>query len=167
MTERACAPTSARLEEATARSAAGRPGRLTLRSYFRQTRPIYLLGLPVIYSMAVPLIVLDLAATVYQHTCFRIYGIARVRRLAYLVIDHHRLPYLNPIEKAHCVYCSYANQVLAYAREIIARSEQFFCPIKHARPILDPHHRTVRFVDYADGQAYSRELLRLRKDWES
>ena len=166
MTERTCAPTS-RLGEASARSAAGKPGRLALRSYLRQTRPIYLLGLPVIYSMAVPLIVLDLAATVYQHICFRIYGIARVRRLAYLVIDHHRLPYLNPIEKAHCVYCSYANQVIAYAREIIARSEQFFCPIKHARPILDPHHRAVRFVDYADGQAYPRALLRLRKDWES
>ena len=167
MTERTCAPTSARLEDTTARRATGSRGRLALRSYFRQTRLIYLLGLPVIYSMALPLIVLDVAATVYQHICFRIYGIARVRRLAYLVMDHHQLPYLNPIEKAHCLYCSYANQVIAYAREIIARSEQFFCPIKHARPILDAHHRTARFVDYADGQAYSRKLLTLRKDWES
>jgi hypothetical protein len=165
MTERASAPTSARLE-ATPGSRPGSRGRLALRSYFRQTRPIYLLGLPVIYSMALPLVVLDLSATVYQHICFRIYGIPRVRRFAYLVIDHHRLPYLNSIEKAHCVYCSYANQVLAYAREIIARSEQFFCPIKHARPILDPHHRTARFVAYADAEAYSHKLPTLRTDWE-
>ena len=165
MTERACAPMSARLKS-TPGSRPGSPGRLALRSYFRQTRPIYLLGLPVIYSMALPLVVLDLSATVYQHICFRIYGITRVRRFAYLVIDHHRLPYLNSIEKAHCVYCSYANQVLAYAREIIARSEQFFCPIKHARPILDPHHRTARFVAYADAEAYSQKLPTLRTDWE-
>jgi hypothetical protein len=166
MTERVSASTSARVEEASPRSRAGAPDRLSFRSYILQTRPLYLLGLPVIYSMALPLVLLDLSATVYQHVCFRIYGIARVRRFAYLVIDHHRLPYLNPIEKAHCVYCSYANQVIAYAREIIARSEQFFCPIKHARPIRDPHHRTARFVAYADGQAYSRELPTLRKDWE-
>lgn len=166
MTERACASTSARVEAATPRSLRANSGRLTLWSYLRTTRPIYLLGLPVIYSMALPLVMLDLSATVYQHICFRIYGIGRVRRSAYLLIDHHRLPYLNPIEKAHCVYCSYANQVIAYAREIIARSEQFFCPIKHARPILDPHHRTARFVAYGDGQAYSQQLLALRKDWE-
>jgi hypothetical protein len=166
MTERASASTSARLEQESPRSHAGASGRLSFRSYVLTTRPHYLLGLPVIYSMAFPLMLLDLSATVYQHICFRIYGIARVRRFAYLVIDHHRLPYLNPIEKVHCVYCSYANQVIAYAREIIARSEQFFCPIKHARPILDPHPRTARFVAYADGQAYSRKLPTLRQDLE-
>ena len=96
--------------------------------------------------MALPLVVLDLSATVYQYVCFFAYGIARVRRSAYLVIDHHRLPYLNSFEKPHCVYCSYANQVIAYAREIIARSEQFFCPIKHARrtPIRTTGRRGFR-----------------------
>jgi hypothetical protein len=32
-------------------------------------------------------------------------------------IDRHRLGYLNVIEKANCVYCSYANGVVAYVRD--------------------------------------------------
>ena len=135
--------------------------------YLKQTRPIYLLGIPVIYSMAAPLLLLDLSATLYQHVCFRIYGIPRLRRLDYLVLDRHRLPYLNTLEKLHCLYCSYANQVIAYAREIIARSEQFFCPIKHARPIRDPHERAARFFEYGDGEAYFQRLLAIRKDWDT
>ena len=119
--------------------------RPSLWQYLKQTRPIYVLGAPVIYGMAIPLLVLDLSATLYQQVCFRIYGIPRLRRLDYLVLDRHRLPYLNAFEKLHCVYCSYANQVLGYAREIIARSEQFFCPIKHARSTVDPHQRTQKF----------------------
>ena len=133
--------------------------------YLKQTRPIYVLGAPVIYGMTLPLIILDLSATLYQHLCFRIYGIPRVRRSNYFVLDRHRLPYLNAFEKLHCVYCSYANQVISYAREVIARSEQFFCPIKHARPIVDPHQRTQRFFEYGDAQSYYQNLMTLRKDW--
>lgn len=141
--------------------------RPSLWQYLKQTRPIYVLGAPVIYGMAIPLLVLDLSATLYQQVCFRIYGIPRLRRLDYLVLDRHRLPYLNAFEKLHCVYCSYANQVLGYAREIIARSEQFFCPIKHARSIVDPHQRTQKFFEYGDAEAYFQNLLTMRKDWGS
>ncbi len=134
--------------------------------YFRTTRFAYLLGAPVIYGMAVPLLIFDVLATVYQYVCFFVYGIPRVRRSDYLVIDRHRLPYLNAFEKMHCVYCSYANQLIEYAREINARSEQFFCPIKHARRTLDPHHRTVRFFEYGDARAYSQNLETMRNDWD-
>ena len=134
--------------------------------YFRTTRFAYVLAAPVIYGMAVPLLILDVSATVYQYVCFSVYGIPRVRRSDYLVFDRHRLPYLNAFEKLHCVYCSYANQLVEYAREINARSEQFFCPIKHARRTLDPHHRTERFFDYGDARAYLQNLETMRKDWD-
>lgn len=143
-----------------------RVGRPRFWGYVKETRPIYVLGVPVIYGMAVPLALLDVSATLYQQVCFRIYGIPRLRRLDYLVFDRHRLPYLNAFEKLHCLYCSYANQVIAYAREIIARSEQFFCPIKHARRLVDPHERTEKFFEYGDAEAYLQNLLRVRKDWE-
>ena len=64
-----------------------------------------------------------------------------------LVFDRHRLGYLNAIEKVHCVYCGYANGLVAYAREIAARTEQYFCPIKHAAPIAAPHDRYHLFAD--------------------
>jgi hypothetical protein len=143
------------------------PERPRLWQYLRTTRFAYVLAAPVVYGMAVPLVILDVSATVYQYVCFFIYGIPRLRRSDYFVLDRHRLPYLNPLEKLHCLYCSYANQLIEYAREINARSEQFFCPIKHARRTLDPHHRSERFVDYGDGQAYFRKLETMRKDWDN
>ena len=122
-----------------------------------------LLTTPVIYSLAIPFLVLDLWVTLYQAICFPIYGIARVPRGSYLVIDRHKLAYLNTIEKANCLYCSYANGVLGYVREVTARTEHYWCPIKHSRAIPVPHGHYQLFLDYGDAEGYRRGLTRLRK----
>lgn len=126
------------------------------------SRPQYLLTAPIIYSMIVPLALLDLFATIYQATCFPIYRIAKVKRSNYIVIDHQHLAYLNAIEKLHCIYCSYANGLLAYIREIAARTEQFFCPIKHARNILDTHAHYNQYLDYGEAEHFQERLAELR-----
>ena len=95
-------------------------------------------------------LLLDLAVTVYQAVCFPVYGIPKVARGEYLVFDRGSLRYLNVIEKIGCVYCSYANGLLAYVVEIAARTEQHFCPIKHARKLLRPHSHYANFVPYGD-----------------
>lgn len=125
----------------------------------------YILSAPVIYGMIIPLLLLDLSITVYQQVCFRIYRIPRVERKEYLVIDRQHLSYLNPIEKINCMYCGYANGLLAYGREITARTEQFWCPIKHARRTLGSHQRASRFLDYGDAGAYRSGLNALRSEW--
>jgi hypothetical protein len=117
---------------------------------------------PVVYSLAIPLLALDLWTTVYQWVCFPVFGIPRVRRRAYFVIDRHKLAYLNAIEKVHCTYCSYANGLLAYVREVAARTEQYWCPIKHARVVIAPHRRYRSFLDYGDAGGYRRELPAIR-----
>ena len=121
---------------------------------------------PLIYSVLVPLVLLDVWFTVYQGVCFRIYGIPRVRRSDYFVLDRHYLAYLNGIEKFNCVYCGYANGLLAYAREIAGRTEQYWCPIKHARRVRTPHDRYRLFVDYGDADGYRTELPRLRRSYD-
>ena len=113
---------------------------------------------PVIYSMVVPLAIIDITFTLYQHVCFRAYGIPRVQRLAYLVNDRHKLGYLNVIEKANCAYCGYANGVIAYAREILSRTEQYWCPIRHAHRVLSAHERYPGFFPYGDAQGYQQGL---------
>ena len=133
--------------------------------YLSQAPLAYILSAPVTYSMIVPLIILDASVTLYQHICFRIYSVPRVRRADYLVVDRHHLAYLNVIEKLHCVYCGYSNGVVEYAREINARTEQYWCPIKHARRSLDPHERTREFFDYGDAEAYRQGLDVMRKEW--
>jgi len=132
--------------------------------FLRESRPANLLTTPVVYSMIVPIVLLDVWVTVYQAICFRIYGIARVRRSQYIVIDRHHLAYLNAIEKLNCVYCGYANGVFAYVREIAGRTEQYWCPIRHAKRVRAPHRHYRRFVDYGDAEGYQRRLLPLRDE---
>lgn len=140
--------------------------RTRLRHYIRHANPWSLVTAPVIYGMVIPLAVLDLSLTLYQHICFRAYGIPRVRRRDYMVIDRHRLDYLNAVEKINCAYCGYGNGLIAYSREIVARTEQYWCPIRHARRIPDAHERYKRFFHYGDAEAYSRSLARMKKEYE-
>ena len=118
---------------------------------------------PVIYFVLLPMLMLDLFVTVYQRICFPIYGIAKVKRQDYFVYDRTHLAYLNVIEKINCAYCSYGNGLMAYAREIVARTEMYWCPIKHARKVLQAHPYYAGFVDYGDAKAYQHELDLLRK----
>jgi hypothetical protein len=123
-----------------------------------------LLVAPVIYSMILPLVALDIWATLYQHICFRVYRIPRVKRADYIAFDREHLAYLNAIEKLNCIYCGYGNGVAGYVREIASRTEQYWCPIKHARRILDPHRRYLNFLEYGDAEGYRQKLKDLRND---
>jgi len=125
-------------------------------------RPQNLITGPVIYGMIVPLLMLDLFVTLYQAVCFPVYRIARVRRAAYIVLDRQHLEYLNFIEKFHCTYCGYASGLVAYVYEIVARTEEYFCPIKHARRILGTHSRYPRFLDYGEAADYEARLEAFR-----
>jgi hypothetical protein len=109
-----------------------------------------------------PILLLDLCITIYQHICFRAYGLARVRRGDYFVYDRTHLAYLNLIEKINCAYCSYGNGVMAYGREVVARTEQYWCPIKHARKIMGAHSYYTGFVDFGNAQRYKEELENMR-----
>ena len=125
-------------------------------------RPQNLMTGPIIYSMIVPLVILDLCVSFYQATCFPIYRIAKVRRGDYIVFDRQQLEYLNFVEKFHCSYCAYGNGLIAYVGEIVARTEAYFCPIKHARKVLGTHARYTRFVEYGDAQDYAARLEAIR-----
>ena len=125
-------------------------------------RPQNLITGPIIYGMIVPLAIMDLFATLYQATCFPIYRVAKVSRADYVVFDRQHLEYLNFIEKFHCTYCAYGSGLVAYVGEIVARTEQYFCPIKHARKVLGTHSRYARFLDYGDAGDYEARLEAFR-----
>jgi len=65
-------------------------------------RPQNLITGPLIYGMALPLLMLYLCVSFYQWACFPIYAIRKVRPADDLVFDRHHLGYLNFIEKFHC-----------------------------------------------------------------
>jgi len=125
-----------------------------------------MLTIPVIYFALLPAVFLDAVVSGYQCICFPVYGIPKVRRGQYIIMDHHQLRYLNLIEKLGCAYCSYFNGLIGYVREIAARTEQYWCPIRHARPVKAPHSRYRHFFAYGDAEGYRTGLAEVRKRFD-
>jgi len=127
-----------------------RAARQKFFAYIAEIRPLVFVTAPVIYSVILPFLLIDLWVTLYQWICFPIYGIPKVRRRDHIVIDRHHLAYLNWLEKLNCIYCGYGNGVASYVREVSARTEAYWCPIKHARRWHGAHEHYAGFLDYGD-----------------
>lgn len=140
--------------------------RIGLLRYLAGVRPAVLLSAPLIYAGWIPFLLLDLFVSLYQAVCFPIYRIPKARRADYVVFDREGLSYLNFIEKFNCFYCSYCNGIAAYAREVAARTEQYWCPIKHARRFKGIHERYPQFFDFGDAEAFRQGLERLRREYK-
>lgn len=135
-------------------------------SYIRDSRFMILLTTPVIWACFIPVALLDLFMFVYQAICFPVYGIPKVKRSDYIRLDRRHLAYLNWAEKFNCEYCGYANGVLACATEVAARTEQYWCPIKHALRMKSMHSRYRHFFDYGDAEQYRRRIEQVRRSFE-
>jgi hypothetical protein len=133
-----------------------------LRSQLRNV-----LSMPIIYPLLIPFVVLDLSLSIYQQLCFSLYQIPKVKRSNYFVFDHHLLKYLNLIQKLNCFYCSYVSGVIGFAREIAGRTEQYWCPIKHAHKVRHPHPLYINFSDYGDAENFLEESAQLRQSLRS
>ena len=133
--------------------------------FLRDSRLLVMLTAPFIYAVFIPFVLLDAAVTLYQTVCFPVYRIPKVKRRDYIVFDCSDLPYLNLIEKINCAYCSYGNGVAAYVREVAARTEQYWCPIKHARRVIASHDRYPQFFEFGDAESYRQGLERLRRQY--
>lgn len=137
-----------------------------IHRYILDSTFLTILTTPVIWFCFVPLAFLDLIISAYQGICFGIYGIPKVRRADYLLIDRNRLSYLNFLEKLNCEYCAYGNGVLAFATEVAARTEQYWCPIKHALRMKSMHSRYRFFFDYGDAEHYRQQIEQVRRSFE-
>jgi hypothetical protein len=135
-------------------------------AYVRDSRFMILLTTPVIWSCIIPIALTDLFMSVYQAICFPIYGIPKVRRSDYIKLDRRHLAYLNWAEKLNCEYCGYANGVIACATEIAARTEQYWCPIKHALRMKSMHSRYRHFFEYGDAEHYRQQIETVRRSFE-
>lgn len=133
-----------------------------LGRYLLGANPLTVLSAPVIYSLIIPFAIMDIWVSLYQAICFRVYRIPQVKRGQYMVFDRSMLEYLNVIEKLNCAYCSYANGVVAYVREVASRTEQYWCPIKHAQRVYGAHPRYAQFIEYGDGEDYRDKLRQQR-----
>ena len=118
---------------------------------------------PVIWSVLIPAFLLDLFVSMYHTICFPVYGIPKIKRSDYIVIDRGRLKYLQLDEKLSCLFCGYFNGLLAYCAEIAARTEQYWCPIRHRRKPKGTHDRYHLFLEHGDSDNYPARLATFRK----
>lgn len=137
-----------------------------ISQYLKDSEILNILTVPFIWGCLFPALLMDGVVSIYQAVCFPIYKIPKVKRGNYIVFDRHALSYLNGIEKLNCMYCGYFNGLIAYIREIAARTEQYWCPIKHARRTSDFHSRYGKFLEYGDAEGFRREINRVRHDFK-
>jgi hypothetical protein len=118
----------------------------------------HLLTMPFIYAIFFAILFLDICIELYQHICFPVYRIPLVPRGEYIRIDRHKLQYLNIFQKMNCMYCGYVNGFLRYAVEIGAKTEQYWCAIKHKempeKSFRKPKHQEA-FMNYDDKETFN------------
>ncbi len=146
-----------------------REGRTKIESsikYLSSFPVLAVFTMPFIWSMMIPALLADIFVTIYQSVCFPIYKIPKVKRRDYVVIDRYNLFYLDRAERINCLYCEYFNGIIGYTREVAARTEQFWCPIKHSKPQIDMHSRYEKFFDFGDFETYRKELKERRSNFK-
>jgi hypothetical protein len=125
-------------------------------------KALQIITAPFIYLCFIPTIALDLIVTLFQKVCFPLYGIPSVTRADHVIIDRHKLKYLNLSKKINCVYCGYFTGVISYSQEIAGRTEQYWCPIKHAKKLKNSHSQYEKFIAHGDAKAYQENFVKIR-----
>ncbi len=115
------------------------------------------ISFPFLFGMFIPLVICDICAEIYHRICFPLYGIPIVRRSKYIIIDRHKLSYLSLMQKMGCVYCGYANGLIAYLTKIAGDTENYWCSIKHNYKSVDffQEHQE-HFLDYNNEESYKK-----------
>lgn len=132
--------------------------RIPAWKYFFPKNIRHLLSLPFIYMMIIPTVIMDIFITIYHWVAFPLYGIPKVKRADYITYDRKFLDYLNIIQKVNCLYCSYVNGFFAYALEIAARTERYWCPIKAAQKPKFHHGWYHDFADYGNPEEWNEKF---------
>jgi hypothetical protein len=124
----------------------------------------HMLSFPFIWIVIIPFVFMDIIIEIYHRICFWLYGIPYVKRSEFIKMDRHKLSYLKWYDKINCAYCGYANGLLRYDSEIAARTEKYWCSIKHqpSKDFVEPSYQR-QFLKYGDEKAYRKECDRRRK----
>ncbi len=123
------------------------------KNYLGQT-----LSTPFILFIAIPIVILDISLEIYHQISFRLLKIPIIKRSSYIKIDRYKLKYLNIFEKIFCAYCGYANGLFQYAVVIAAKTEKYWCGIKHKKDLnlKEPKHHK-NFVKYGDEKKFNEK----------
>lgn len=98
------------------------------------------IGIIAIYSIILPIFILDISISIYQKIYFTALGIPKIDKKKYVVMERWNLSKLNLLQKLNCVYCEYANGILAFAKAVGNQTEIYSCAIKHQHALKEDNH---------------------------
>ena len=118
----------------------------------------HIISLILLIILAPFIFLLDIFTEIYHRIGFRLCNIPLVNRKEFIKIDRHKLPYLNFFDKLACAYCGYANGVAKYMVEIGARTEKYWCGIKHKKTqgFREQAHQKD-FLEYGNKKEYKKK----------
>ncbi len=90
-----------------------------------------------IYSMIIPIVILDISMTIYQWMYFTAMGIPKIKKNQFVVMERWDLNKLSNWQKLNCVYCEYVNGILAFAKAVGNQTEVYSCAIRHNHALKD------------------------------
>jgi len=117
-----------------------------------------------LFIIAPFIVLLDIFVEIYHRIGFPLCNIPLVKRKSYIKIDRYKLKYLNLVDKLACTYCGYANGFAKYITEIGARTEKYWCGIKHQKikGFIEQKHQN-KFLEYGDEKAYNKKYKQSKK----
>lgn len=122
----------------------------------------YLLSTPFIYGMIVPMLFFHILIEIYHRVCFYLYDMEYIDYRNHFRFDRHRIGGISPLQKFNCIYCEYGNGLASFTKEVIGKTEAFWCPIKHEDSPESPHAYYQQFMEYGNGRNFEekRETVR-------
>lgn len=125
-----------------------------------RSKPILsFLSLLLLWTLFIPLVLLDIWTEIYHRICFPLYKIPYVQRKNYIqIIDRAKLPYLTWIQKISCMYCWYANGLVRYRVQIAWETEHYRCGIQHQKQkdfVIEKHQKD--FSKYWDKEDFVKK----------
>lgn len=119
----------------------------------------HIIVIPLISTVLIPLLILDIWMEIYHRICFPLCGMTYIRRKDYIkIIDRAKLQYLNWFQKIYCMYCGYGNGVIRYWARIAEETEHYWCGIKHKNDsnfITPEHHKD--FSEYGNEDDFKKK----------
>jgi len=113
--------------------------------------PIALVAGVITYSAFPIFVVMDLYGTFFQLTFFNLLKIPSIKRSEYIRLDRYKLEKLTVFQKFNCLYCGYANGIVAYFKAVVNQMETYSCAIKHKRNSKAALHQKD-FYEYEEFQ---------------
>jgi len=124
----------------------------------------HLIVVPIIYTLIIPLIIMDIWVEIYHRICFPLCRIPYVNRRQYIkIIDRAKLPYLSGLEKLYCMYCGYGNGVIRYWGKIAGETEHYWCGIQHRKTAnfaISEHQKD--FAVYGDSDEFKKKYYEIK-----